>query len=1269
MKTITKLIVPGRSAHYLWGMLVFLISTAAPIQSFSQCLEAAQSACDDETAITVQLTEDNALVVRVNSEFYNGNLPASCDADNFMITVTDLSSDPDTLVADVNPNDPFRNNNACQYVGKRLQATLNYLDGDNMIPVCDRPLYVLPYIECYDTTLYCHEEVFENSMDETILPIRLGCEDFDPNVEAEIINAYFNNNTSMDTLFRTWEVSINNGKGVTTCTDTILREAIPNAILFPSNDTIACELWDGNAPAPSQSGYPYFIDDESGDTIYLDPGEVQHCVSVSYSDEAWGSLGCEVEKYIRSWKIRTAEFVAEGEQEITILDMNGPSGEFRFKATDSIDFVTQEDDSLRLPVYQISTGQHDCTSDGTLPILYASDACSDVAKVEVVITVDGIDQVLSNGGPMMGFDEGKYIARYTAYDECWNDSTFYVAIQVTDQVNPTAVFGTDYNITMTGYEITWLDVEDFVANKVSDNCEVEMVVARRMDDHAVACGANDSLSVLGMYREKYRQWLEDDGWVCADMIDPNEGWMDKVPFCCSDLGDSVMVEFLIFDGSCNMTRAMTTLIPVDKGSARITEELADVSLACEAWTENYESLIFPNGRDSVPDIDSLNKYFGQYESYIPGGNIEPTGYIIQDQLCEQNLSGALVRTDTSFEIWGGKFLGICSDSLTQEAEFLQDEGCNTFSIVRRFLINGNVIATQTIRTEIRCPFVEELFEYPAKDTMITVADISYVHNDDYWTGNRFNVETEAPEYIGSDCRITTLGYFDKLMDMISSQNPNEADAVIIRTWCMADWCATDLPDDWKTAAGSGGVLMFEQHIKIFEDSDNPDVALEPEPDNVSENDGPDVVVPGNNSDDEEPVTEVPANESTDKTMVDIKGFVRTEDALNVNNVRINVRNNSDEKEMITNESGSFEMEVGMGSAISIEPVKSGSLINGISTLDLILIQRHLLKKKLITSPYKLIAADANNDKRLTPADVLTLRKIILGKETNLAEENAWKFVNSDYNFINTKSAYSEEYPTSVDIWEIDKDLQSDFVAIKLGDINGTVNVTRSSGRSNLETRYLELANKILEPGQEIDIPVQLVDLKDLLGMQLALNYGEDQVEILGVSSDQISISNENLNVQNGIVRISWSDSEAKSLSNEEPVFVIKLRAERTVSLKDVIALNTQSISPEVYDSRENEFALGLSFGAEVKEDAFTLYQNRPNPTNGETIIDFSIENEKSVELVIHDVTGKAVYRSKAHANKGMNQFKVQTHSFSSGVYYYSVSDGKNVATRKMVVIK
>jgi len=52
--------------------------------------------------------------------------------------------------------------------------------------------------------------------------------------------------------------------------------------------------------------------------------------------------------------------------------------------------------------------------------------------------------------------------------------------------------------------------------------------------------------------------------------------------------------------------------------------------------------------------------------------------------------------------------------------------------------------------------------------------------------------------------------------------------------------------------------------------------------------------------------------------------------------------------------------------------------NKVSASDIVAIQKHLLDIQLLTPAYKLIAADVNNDNKITASDMLNIRKVILG---------------------------------------------------------------------------------------------------------------------------------------------------------------------------------------------------------------------------------------------------------------------------------------------------
>ena len=79
--------------------------------------------------------------------------------------------------------------------------------------------------------------------------------------------------------------------------------------------------------------------------------------------------------------------------------------------------------------------------------------------------------------------------------------------------------------------------------------------------------------------------------------------------------------------------------------------------------------------------------------------------------------------------------------------------------------------------------------------------------------------------------------------------------------------------------------------------------------------------------------------------------------------------------------------------------------NGVSTLDLVKIQKHLLGIELMNSPYDLIAADANNSQNVSAIDLVELRKLILGIYTELPANKSWRFVDKSFQFADATSPW------------------------------------------------------------------------------------------------------------------------------------------------------------------------------------------------------------------------------------------------------------------------
>lgn len=96
---------------------------------------------------------------------------------------------------------------------------------------------------------------------------------------------------------------------------------------------------------------------------------------------------------------------------------------------------------------------------------------------------------------------------------------------------------------------------------------------------------------------------------------------------------------------------------------------------------------------------------------------------------------------------------------------------------------------------------------------------------------------------------------------------------------------------------------------------------------------------------------------------------------------------------------------------------------------------------------------------------------------------------------------------------------------------------------------------------------------------------------------------------------------------------------------------------------------GVPLGIEdLVEFGFNLEQNIPNPANGTTIVPFVSETPNEYFFVITTVDGRTVLEQKIQAQSGLNRLEVALHNLSAGVYYYSLSNGINRMTKRMMVL-
>lgn len=127
----------------------------------------------------------------------------------------------------------------------------------------------------------------------------------------------------------------------------------------------------------------------------------------------------------------------------------------------------------------------------------------------------------------------------------------------------------------------------------------------------------------------------------------------------------------------------------------------------------------------------------------------------------------------------------------------------------------------------------------------------------------------------------------------------------------------------------------------------------------------------------------------------------------------------------------------LGEEKTISLKRDSDPVQGVSVTDISILRQHLLGISILPSPWHLLAADVNNDQRLSLLDILEMQAIILAVKDQFSNNTSWRFFEDTIIFENPADPWSgQEFPTS---WILPNDgfLNVGFVGVKIGDLDNS----------------------------------------------------------------------------------------------------------------------------------------------------------------------------------------------------------------------------------------
>lgn len=351
--------------------------------------------------------------------------------------------------------------------------------------------------------------------------------------------------------------------------------------------------------------------------------------------------------------------------------------------------------------------------------------------------------------------------------------------------------------------------------------------------------------------------------------------------------------------------------------------------------------------------------------------------------------------------------------------------------------------------------------------------------------------------------------------------------------------------------------------------------------------------------------------------------------------------------------------------------KNDDITNGVTTLDIVLIQRHILGLKPLNSPYKILAADVNNSKSITARDVSDIRRAILGITTEFPNATpVWKFVPAYHQFADSENPW--DAPSYIDSKELqDRFNNADFTGIKTGDVDLSA---ISNSKEEKSINRAESFSWNIGPVVRLENGLYRVDIqasKDqrIDGFQLGIKTRFDNLQFVDLVSGTIAFEKEEYKLTDKQLKISWASNVSMEIKNSDILFSIILNdAQKTQLDKSLFEGIAGFLNEVYYNDQAFPLKIGVSGKQAVDLPMITSHSLSPNPFSEESVLRFELHEQSLCQLKLFDLTGKLIMSKELTGVRGNNEVIIHKKELGSGgLFYYVLSSSYGSVSDRMIV--
>ena len=1068
---------------------------------------------------------------------------------------------------------------------------------------------------------------------------------------------------------RTWRAQDRYGNKSDYCKQIIkiVRRGLDEVVFPPNYDNNEEDALDCSQPMsdadPSFTGFP------TVDGQPLSTGNL--CMlNVGYNDVVLPTCG-NAKKILREW---------------TVLDWCLPltPGVNPLRHTQIILFEDTTPPQIVCPDTLIASADPDqCLATVAFPPIQATDDCSGV-NIRINTPYGAVN---GNGGTVSNFPIGEYDVTYIATDSCNNDTSCTVHLIVTDLIEPVAICVEYLVVSLTSASTVSIDAVNFDAGSF-DNCCIDRFEVKRMGEpdsefapeiDFFCSDAGDSVNVIMRVYDCFGNYNE--CMVIADIQDKLAPTLicpiNRTLSCADDPQDFGLTGTPVINDNCGITPVIISEVDnrnrCGVGTFLRTFSVSDLSGNTRSCTQTItfendmpfdsntivwpKDTMFIGGCGAGTDPDDLDPGY-DYPTFVntPCSDV----LVSHSDMVFYGIPGACFKIRRTWKLldWctGDLYTYIqeiavvdneapvlaCPDSL----EFFVGANClANFSIDTPAVMDCNPQVRFTISGDLGTSFTN-INNVGLGTYMVTIAADDRCSNQATFTFPVIVKDTIAPSAVcvnGLAIELDVNGNANLLASMLDLSSSDNCTDVRFSY-------SSDINDTLKVlSCADTGMQIYPLYVwDAFGNFDICNARVD-----VQDN-----------------------NNACSGSKPAIAGNIKNAQNVSVPNVKVTL-SGMGVNAMMTDPNGHYQFNnLVTGEDYTALPHRDGDDRNGVSTFDLVLISKHILNTQKLTSPYKIIAADANNSGSVTTLDLVVLRKLILNVINDLPNTTSWRFVRADYVFPDPNNPWSAQFPEIYNVNDITRDkMDAHFVAIKVGDINGDADLqtaNRIGNRQQADDLHFETEDYDFQKGELVNVVVKSTDFNDVLGYQYTLRYS-NQLELLDIKGSKY-VAEESFgttNVAEGILTTSWYTSQPSTIGSDEELFTLTFTAYSNGRLSEHLWIDGSVTSEESYKSGKETAGVQMNFkGSTLQSQQIELFQNEPNPFADRTTIRFYFPESQEATFSIVDVSGKIIRQTTRRFDAGMNQVVLTRDEIGqSGVLYYRLQTADFNGLKKMILVK